>query len=77
MFAPALEANAWQLSTWLAARLAAPRRVPVPASDVRAHLAAMVQSPYGAALLSAMGLVLVIHAVRSAWFDIDHRWFTR
>jgi hypothetical protein len=75
MSAAALEAVAWKLSTWVAARLTAPRRTPLPMSGVRGQLAAIFHSPHGAALLTAIAIFVIVHVVRSAWLDVYRRWY--
>ena len=77
MPAIAIEAGAWKLLIWLAARICAPRRCPFSLSDVRGRIEVLLHSRQGMAVLAAMGVVLLVHGVRSAWFDVYGRWYGR
>ena len=72
-----LAATASNAIVWLAGRLSSPRRSPMPLASVRGQLAAMVQTPYGATLVCAVGGVIIAHAVRTAWAEIYRRTFAR
>jgi len=73
----AIEAAAHKLSIWLAARLAAPRRFPMPLSDVYARIEVLLHSRQAAAMACALGLVIAIQTIRSAWWDAYGRWYRR
>ena len=77
MSAQALEAAAWKMTAWISGRIAA--RVPraFPVSGLRGQLSGLLHSRQTAAMVAAVSLMLVIHAVRSAWFDIYGRWYSR
>src|SRR5207244_327390 len=72
-----LVAATWKVTFWLAARLAAPHCCPLPLSGVRGQIEALIHSRESAALLAAVALMVTIHAVRRAWFDIYGRWYSR
>jgi hypothetical protein len=77
MLPDALQTVAHKLSIWLAARLSAPRRFPMPLSEVRAHIEALFHSRLAVAMLCAFALALAVHGVRSAWWDVYGRWYRR
>lgn len=65
------------LLTSMAIRLGAARRSPVPFKGVHQQICALVQTRFGAALLSLMAIAVVVHAVRSAWLESYRRWYPR
>jgi len=77
MLPHALEIAAHKLSIWLAARLVAPRRFPMPLSDLCGRLDALVHSRQALAMVCAVGLVITVHGIRSAWWDVYGRWYRR
>ena len=77
MSAPVLVAATWKMTIWLGARLAAPPCCPLPLSGVRGQIEALMHSRQAAALIAAVALMVTIHAVRRAWFDIYGRWYGR
>src|SRR2546426_4394979 len=77
MLPAALETAAHKLSIWLADRLAAPRRFPMPLSDLYGRIDALVHSRQALAMVCAVGLVMVVHGIRSAWWDVYGRWYRR
>jgi hypothetical protein len=77
MLPDAIEAAAHKLSIWLAARLAAPRRSPIPLSDIYARIDVLLHSRQAAAMACVLGLVIAVHTIRSAWWDAYGRWYRR
>ena len=77
MLPNALQPAAHKLSIWLAARLAAPRRSPIPLSDLCARLEALLHSRQAMATVCALGLLIAVHSIRSAWWDAYGRWYRR
>ena len=77
MLPHALEIAAHKLSIWLAARLAVPRRFPLPLSDLYGRIEALVHSREAMAMIFALGLVIAVHGIRSAWWDVYGRWYRR
>jgi len=77
MLPHALEIAAHKLSIWLAAGLVAPRRFPMPLSDLCGRLDALVHSRESLAMVCAVGLVITVQGIRSAWWDVYGRWYRR
>ena len=77
MSAPVLVAATWKMAISLGACLAAARCCPLPLSGVRGQVEALMHCPEAAALIAAAALMVTIHAVRRAWFDIYGRWYGR
>jgi hypothetical protein len=77
MPAIAIKSGAWKLLIWLAARLCAPRRCPLPLSGVRGQIEALLHSRQGMVVLAAIGVLLLVQGVRSAWWDVYGRWYGR
>jgi hypothetical protein len=77
MLPNALQPAAHKLSIWLAARLAAPRRFPMPLSDIHARIETLFHSREAVAMVCALGLLIAVHGIRSAWWDVYGRWYRR
>jgi hypothetical protein len=77
MLPDALQAAARKVSIWLAVRLAAPRRSPVPLSDLYGRIEALVHSRQAMAMVCVLGVVITVHGIRSAWWDVYGRWYRR
>ncbi len=65
------------LFTSVAMRLGGSRRAPLPFKGVRQQIGELLQTRYGAALLSVMAIAMVFHAVRSAWLESYRKWYPR
>ena len=48
-----------------------------PAFEAAWQIVSLLHSREGGALFAAVAMMVVIHAVRSAWFDIYGRWYSR
>ena len=73
----ALAAVLWNLLTSIAVRVNPGRRSPLPFNGVRQQIAALAQTPLGAALLSVIAVALFVHAVRSAWRESHRQRYPR
>ena len=63
---------AWKMGMWCGLRLAAPRKASF--SFLGARFAALIHTPHGATLVMGIAMVVLVVALRSAWFDIHGRW---
>ena len=77
MLPDSLRTAACKFSLWLGDRLGVPAICPMPLSDIPGQIEAFLQSRQAMAMICALALVVVIHGMRTLWWNGQGRWDRR